>query len=95
MLVHSDIVNFLLKTNDGRGRRLNLLFMKIGMLTMFWLKLWTAKGESYQPAFVDNWPTIVLTFLALPHIVIGWVLLQRNENMGSVQDFIFLFLCML
>ena len=62
---------------------------------MFQLKLWSAKGESYHPAFVDNWPTIVLTFLALPHIVIGWVLLQRNENMGSVQHFIFLFLCML
>ena len=27
LLVHSDIMNFLLNTNDGRDRRSNLLFM--------------------------------------------------------------------
>ena len=32
LLFNSDIVNFLLKTNGGRHRRLNLIFLKFGVL---------------------------------------------------------------
>ena len=48
-----------------------------------------ARGEfSHHLAFLDNWLTIIRAFLVLPHVAIGWVFLQGNENMGSVQDFI-------
>ena len=32
---------------------------------MLRLRLWSARGESHHPAFVDNWSTIIRTFLAL------------------------------
>ena len=65
LLVHSDIENLLLKRNDGRDRRPNLLFMLFGVLPMLRLKLWSTKEKSHHPAFVGNWPTILRTFLAL------------------------------
>ena len=50
-LVHSDMVNFLLKTNDRRDRRSNYLFMYFGVPATLRLKLWSARVESLQPAF--------------------------------------------
>ena len=38
---------------------------KLGVLAMLRLKPWSAKGASYHPAFVGNWPTVIHTFLAL------------------------------
>ena len=58
-------LSFLLKTNDWRGRRSNLLFTLFGVLGMLQLKLWRAMGESDHPDFVGNWWTIICTFLAL------------------------------
>ena len=31
---------------------------KLGVLAMLRLKPWSAKGASYHPAFVGNWPTV-------------------------------------
>ena len=39
------MVDVLLKTNDGRDGRSNLLFIWLGMLAMLRLKFWSAKGE--------------------------------------------------
>ena len=69
-------------------------YLCIGVLAMLRLKLWSSKGESHHPAFVDNWLTIIHTFLALSTHCHWRVLLQGNENVGSVQDFILLSLCM-
>ena len=56
ILVHSDMVNFLLKTYDDR--RTNLLFIYASAKTPK-----RERGESHHPAFLGNWPTIICTFL--------------------------------
>ena len=42
----SDIVNLQIKTNDGRVRKPNLLYMQFGVLAMPRLKLWIVRGEN-------------------------------------------------
>ena len=46
------MVDVLLKTNDGRDGRSNLLFIWLGMLAMLRLKFWSAKGESRS---IETW----------------------------------------
>ena len=46
------MVDALLKTNDGRDGRSNLLFIWLGMLAMLRLKFWSAKGESRS---IETW----------------------------------------
>ena len=45
-MFNSDIINALLKTNDGRDRKPNLLYMQFGVLAMPRLKLWIVRGEN-------------------------------------------------
>ena len=45
LLLHSDIVNFLLKTNDEGDRRPNLLLMLFGVLAVLRLKLWSVRDN--------------------------------------------------
>ena len=59
------MVNFLLKTNDGKDRKPHFLFMQLGVLAMLWPKLSSATGESHHLAFLGNWSTIIRTLLAL------------------------------
>ena len=54
---------------------------------MPWLKTWSARGASSYSAFVGKW----LTLISLIHQK-GWVIIQGNEDVGSVQDFILLYL---
>ena len=56
----SEIVKFLLKTNDGRGRRPDWAIVSA---TMFQLKLGSARGVSQHTAYI--WATVINTFLAL------------------------------
>ena len=46
------MVDVLLKTNDGRDGRSNLIFIWLGMLAMLRLKFWSAKGESRS---IETW----------------------------------------
>ena len=52
-------------------------------------KSWSAREASHHAAFMSSCPTISHTFLPS-----GWVLLQGNENLGLVQDYISLYLCL-
>ena len=56
------------------------------------LKSRIARGSYDHPAFMGNCPTISHTFSVLST---QWMnLLKGKEDMGSVQDFILLFLCL-
>ena len=55
---------------------------------MLRLKTWSARGASNHSAFMGKWPTLI----SLIHSPRGWVILQGNEGVGSVQDFILLYL---
>ena len=55
---------------------------------MLRLKTWSARGASNHSAFMGKWPTVI----SLIHSPRGWVILQGNEGVGSVQDFILLYL---
>ena len=56
------------------------------------LKSRSVRGAFHPPGVMGSWPTISHTFL--PCLPSGWVLLQGNEDLGSVKDFIFLYLCL-
>ena len=58
-------MNLLLKTNDGRDGKPNLLYIYIYIYIVWSANyastktLDSVRGESHHPAFVGNWPTII------------------------------------
>ena len=53
------------------------------------LKSRSTREASHHAAFMSSCPTISHTFLPS-----AWVLLQGNENLGLIQDYISLYLCL-
>ena len=46
-------------------RTANLLLLSYGVLPMFWLNPWSARGSLHHAGFMGNWPTIIDAVLAL------------------------------
>ena len=62
-LDNSDVVNFFVKTNDGRDRRLN--FAVFVVWSVGYVLTESLREASHHLKFMGNWPTIIHTFLAL------------------------------